>query len=275
MKYADLHIHTHYSDSTSSPLEVLKDAKKNEIACIAITDHDTIDGIKPTIKAAKEFNIEVIPGVELSAEMEGRDIHILGYMFDYDDQTFINHLKDMQSSRLKRMEKMIKKLKGLGIDGIKMDEVCALAKSDAVGRPHLATIMIEKGVVSDYREAFNSYLADWAPAYVPKFKQTPIEAIKMIHDAKGVAVLAHPFITKVDELIVQFVAAGLNGIEVYYPNISKKITEYYRNIADKYQLIATGGSDAHGKAKKNTYVGKTKTPYSVVEDLKDLANYDK
>jgi len=201
---ADLHIHTHFSDSTSSPLEVAQQAREHELSCISITDHDTIDGIQPTIREAGKFDIEVIPGIELSSEIDGKDVHILGYCFDYKDSEFTNKIKIMQNARINRMHEMIDKLKRLGIDNITPEEVCQLAQSNSVGRPHLATVLQEKGWVSSNQEAFNKYLADNASAYVPKFKQTPAEAIALIREAGGIAVLAHPMLTKVDELTPSF-----------------------------------------------------------------------
>ncbi len=267
-KTADLHIHTHFSDSTSSPQEVIEDAYKNDLNCIAIADHDTVDGIQPTIEAAKKYDIEVIPAIELSSEINGKDVHILGYLFDYKSPFLLKQLTQMQSTRFERMKEMIAKLKTLGVDNINIEEVCALAKSDAVGRPHLAAILLKKGWISNFKEAFNKYLADDAPAFAPKFKQTPQEAIQLIKEAGGVAVLAHPMLTCVDELIPSFVAAGLGGIEVLYPNTSPNVIDFYAGLAKKHNITITGGSDAHGSAKKHTYVGKIKIPYDLVEKLK-------
>lgn len=153
-RFADLHIHTFYSDSTSSPQEVVKGAVKNGLQCIAITDHDIVEGIKPTMEAAREFDLEVIAGVELSSEINGKDVHLLGYMFDYEDQALVERLKTMQNSRVERMKEMIQKLESLGIHGIDLDEVCALTQSDAVGRPHLATILLEKREGFQYESCF-------------------------------------------------------------------------------------------------------------------------
>ena len=267
-RFADLHIHTHFSDSTSSPKEVIEQAHKKGLNCIAITDHDTVDGIKPTMEAAKKYEIEVLPGVELSSEANGKDIHVLGYLFDIDNTFLLNQLDIMQNTRIERMKKIIFKLDALGIKNIALEEVCALAQSKSVGRPHIATILVKRGVVRTIKDAFDKYLAEGAAAYVPKHKITPGEAIKMIKGAGGVAVLAHPHITQVDELIPSLVREGLDGLEVYYPNTFESSLKFYENLAKKYNVLATGGSDAHGEAKKNTYVGKIKIPYELVEQLK-------
>ena len=268
MKVADLHIHTHFSDSTSSPQEVIDDAKAQNLDCIAITDHDTIDGLSPTREAAKAYNIEVISGVELSSDVNGRDVHILGYLFDDEDQEFVAKLNEMQLIRVSRMQEMIEKLKTLGINNIELQEVCDLAKSKSVGRPHLAAVLKEKGWVVDIRAAFDKYLAEGAAAYVPKFKLAAKEGIELIHKAGGVAVMAHPMITNMDEIIPGLAKAGLDGIEVHYPYVSETTLEFYKNLAQKHNLLITGGSDAHGKAKKTTFVGKIKIPYELVEKMK-------
>ena len=271
-KLADLHIHTHFSDSTSSPREVLEQAQQKGIHCIAITDHDSVEGVAPTIELAKEFDIEVIPGIELSTQINNKDIHMLGYFFDFTHPTLTRKLTEIQSYRQERMQLMIEKLHELGIGPISFDEVCALTEGDAVGRPHLATILVKMGVVSNIKQAFNKYLADDQPAFVSKNKLTPFEGIKMIREFGGVPVLAHPMFTLVDELIPQFAEAGMGGIETYYPNCSPKTMEFYGKLARKYNLATTGGSDAHGDAKKNTYLGKMTIPYELVEQLKEKAN---
>lgn len=269
-RLADLHIHTHFSDSTSSPGEVVEQAHAQGLDCISITDHDTIDGIAPTMETARKYGIEVIPGIELSSEINGKDVHVLGYLFDCQDQTFVDRINLIQNARVTRMQQMIDKLKTMGIDNIKLEEVCQLAQSDSLGRPHLATLLQEKGWVPTNQIAFDKYLADGAPAFVPKFKQTPQEAIKLIKKAGGIAVLAHPMLTGVDELIPSFVEAGLGGLEVYYPGNSDNVTRFYEGLAKKYSLAATGGSDAHGDVKRHTYVGKVKIPYDLVEELKKV-----
>jgi len=210
----------------------------------------------------------VISGIELSSEINGKDVHMLGYLFDRHDPEFVDRINRMQNARVTRMQEMIDKLRAMGIDNITPEEVSELVQSDSVGRPHLATLLREKGWVATNQMAFNKYLADDAPAFVPKFKQTPYEAIELIQKTGGVAVLAHPMLTKVDELIPSFVEAGLGGLEVYYPGSSDNITRFYEGLVKKYHLAATGGSDAHGSVKKHTYVGKVKIPYDLVEKLK-------
>ncbi len=267
-QYADLHIHTHYSDSSSSPQQVIQRAIEAGLICIAITDHDTVAGLEPAYTVIKDYHLELIPGIELSTEIYDRDIHILGYLREWTNGIFLAQLEKIQQARLERLTKMIDKLKELGMGNITFEEVMALTKSNAVGRPHLAQLLVEKGWVRNIHEAFNRYLADGRPVCIPKYKQTPIEAIDLIQRCGGVAVLAHPMFSQVDELIPQFVRAGLGGIEVYYPHCPENIIRFYSGIAQKYDLLMTGGSDDHGEFKKNTFIGKCKIPYSLVEQLK-------
>jgi predicted metal-dependent phosphoesterase TrpH len=265
---ADLHIHTYFSDSASSPQEVVDDALKAGLSCISITDHDSVEGIDPAIEAALPHALEVVPGIELSSEFENCDIHILGYFIDHQKGLLLEKIDIFLDARMERMKKMIMNLKGMGVNNIEFEEVCALTKSRAVGRAHLAFLLQQKGWVSNAKSAFEKYIGPGCPAYVPKHKQTPFEAIELVRSCGGVAVMAHPMLTQKDELIPRFVAAGLKGLEVYYPNCIDKVTQFYERIAQKNGLIATGGSDAHGKMKPYTYVGKKTVPIEVVEQLR-------
>lgn len=268
MALADLHIHTYYSDSTSSPQEVIDDAKKAGLSCISITDHDVLDGLAPTLEAATLSGVEVIPGIELSSEFEGKDIHILGYFVEYATGILRDKCELFLDARMERMKQMLINLKAVGIDDISFDEIKALTKSRAVGRAHLAWVLINKGHVGSFREAFDKYIGEGCPGYAPKFKQTPFEAIDLIHQAGGLAVMAHPMLTQKDELIPRLVAAGLDGLEVYYPNCTQSVTNFYEHQAKKHGLLLTGGSDAHGAAKNYTWVGKTSIEYNYVDAMK-------
>ncbi|MDP8212695.1 MAG: PHP domain-containing protein [Candidatus Zapsychrus exili] len=272
-KYADLHIHTSYSDSSLSPEEVVEQASRNGLSCISITDHDTIEGVEPALKRAEGLDLEIIPGIELSSEINGRDIHILGYFLRNPGHDFMEKLVSIQDSRIARMKEMIEKLNQVfGIDNITLDEVCDLARSNSVGRPHLALTLKKKGWITTTAKAFSKYIGEGDPAYVAKYKQTPAEAIKLIHDAGGASVFAHPMVTGADEIIPGLVKAGLDGIEVYYCGASKNIIKFYEKIAEKHNLILTGGSDAHGASKTFEQIGMIKMPYDLVEMLKQKIN---
>ena len=272
--FADLHIHTYYSDSTSSPQEVVAEAVKNKLSCISITDHDVIDGVLPTREAAKPFDLEVISGIELSSELEGRDIHILGYFIDIEKGPLVEKIESFLDERIKRMKQMILNLQEYGIKDISFEEAASQTKSRAVGRLHLANLLVQKGHVTSVKQAFDKYLAQDKPGYASKFKQSPFEAIDLIHQSGGVAVMAHPMLTQKDEIIPRLVKAGMDGIEVYYPNCMPTVTSFYEKIAKKHGLLMSGGSDAHGAAKVFTYVGKTSIPYELVELMKQKVSHN-
>lgn len=272
-RFADLHIHTNFSDSTASPEEVVAEAHARRLACISITDHDTVDGLPDALAAARPLGLEVITGVELSSEYKGKDIHILGYCFDFKDSPLVRELKVMQEARMERMKRMITRLNELGKGGISLEDVTGLTRSDSVGRLHLAKLLLERGHVNSLDEAFVKYLGEGAAAYYPKFRQTPFEAIRLINDSGGVAVMAHPVLTQRNDLIPDLVKAGLGGLEAYYPNCLMSMVNFYLDIVKEYDLVATGGSDAHGASKTNTYVGKSYVPYEWVEKLKARARY--
>ncbi|MBF0593524.1 MAG: PHP domain-containing protein [Candidatus Omnitrophica bacterium] len=265
---ADLHIHTHYSDSTMSPQNVVREAVKSLLTCISITDHDSVAGMPEAAAEAAKSGLEVIAGVELSSEHGRKDVHILGYGFELKKSPLVMKLKEMQQARMDRMKKMVAKINSLGFGEIRFEDVASRTKSDAVGRLHLAQLLVEKKVVTNIEMAFEKYLGEDAQAYYSKYKQTPLEAIRLIKDSGGVAVMAHPMLTSRDEIIPELVRGGLDGLEVYYPNCSMEVANFYIKLAAKHKLLITGGSDAHGAGKKSTYIGKAYLPYEHVEELK-------
>ena len=267
MKFADLHIHTFFSDSTNSPKDIIKLAKECGLSCIAITDHDTVKGIEPTNFEASNSDLEIIAAIELTGEEEGTEVHILGYFIDWHDSWFLDKLDQMRKIRIERIYEMTAKLKSLGIT-IDAEEVINSASIGSVGRLHLARVMQKHNVVGSVHEAFAKYIGDKGSAYVSKFRITPYEAISMIKKVKGIPVLAHPHTLNKDDFISYLVKGGLEGLEVYYPDYSPLVTERYKKIADKFNLLVTGGSDCHGQIKNDAYIGKIKIPYELVEKLK-------
>lgn len=270
MKYADLHIHTRFSDGTFTPAEVVKQAQRKGLSCIAITDHDTVLAIEPAKKCAQDLGIEVIPGVELSAEIDDYEVHILGYFIDWQEKWFQDKLKQICAVRTKRALTIMEKLKAQGID-LDPEEILRQAAVGAVGRLHIARMLQTQGLVHSIQEAFNKFIGNGRPCYVKKFKLTPAEAINMICRLNGVAVLAHPYNIGNDELIPEFVQLGLRGIEVYYSEQNQLTSEHYQNLAEKYGLLVSGGSDCHGLNKNRGTIGEIKIPYSLVEKLKSEA----
>ncbi|KYC44348.1 MAG: DNA polymerase III PolC [Candidatus Methanofastidiosum methylothiophilum] len=243
----DLHVHTTASDGLLSPKDIIVKAKENGINTLAIADHDTIDGISEGMKAANEKGIKLIPALEISAKHE-KQIHMLGYFIDYTDLKFQSFVNKLKNSREDRNQKMLKKLGKFGFE-ITMEELKANAEGN-IGRPHIADIMVKKGYVSTFPEAFEKYIGNDKPCYVPKERPDIRKAIEIIRKYKGVPVLAHPKYTFLEgEELENFIAylsdIGLGGLEVYYSKHNKEEEACYLKLAKKYSLIPTAGSDYH------------------------------
>lgn len=267
MKYADLHLHTVFSDGTYTPDELIRESKKAGLSAIAVVDHDTVEGIEPSLKAGGRQEVEVIPGIELSAEYEGLEVHLLGYLIDYRNKRLKEILAVLKKNRIERIHKIVGKLKDLGL-ALGADTVFGLSGEGSVGRLHVARAMVKQGLVGSTAEAFQKYIGDKGPAYVCNFKLSPAEAIKLIRETGGVPVLAHPHTLSRDELIGRFAEYGLMGLEAYYPEHSQGMINFYLDLARKYNLLVTGGSDCHGNAKPEARIGSLKIPYKLVEELK-------
>ena len=273
----DLHVHTTASDGSLSPKEVVRHAKERGLKAIAITDHDTVEGVPEALEEGRRVGIEVVEGVELSVDSPKGTCHLLGYFLDPLDDAFREKLRVVQRARQERNLRMIKRLKELGVD-LTLEEVRAIAPHGQLCRPHFALAMVKKGYVATVDEAFERYLRKGGPAYVEKFKFTPEEAIESIRRAGGVPVLAHPFTLELDkEELDRFLKAlkerGLEGLEVYYPDHTREQKELYRALAQKYDLAVTGGTDFHGSSKEGIELGigsgDMALPYTILEALKE------
>jgi 3',5'-nucleoside bisphosphate phosphatase len=276
-KVADLHVHTNISDGTFSPSKAVKYAKAQGLDAIAITDHDTCDAISEATSAAKDINIEIIPGVELTAEIDGSEIHILGYFVDWQDILFIKKLKEFCKVREERAKEILKKLEKEGID-LKYEELKEVAGpgTGSMGRLHIANLLYKKGKIACVRDAFAKYIGENSPSYVKKFKLSPGEASDIIKNAGGVSVLAHPktINTKkksLEDILKIMIDGGIQGIEAYHSDHNKKDVSEFKKLAEKYNLLITGGSDCHGLGKKHVLLGKVKIPYELVEKLRDAS----
>lgn len=269
-RLADLHVHTYLSDGTFSPKEVVERAKDIGLSCIAITDHDCVDGIEPALEVGKKIGIEIIPGVELTAEEKNAEVHILGFFINYNDEPFLKLLKTIRQSRIERTYQMIEKLKKYNVL-IDPEEVFETSGPGSVGRLHVAFVLEKHGYVSSVREAFRRYIGDKAPCYVKHFEISAKDAIAEIKRIGGVAVFAHPYVMGEDRFIPQFVKYGLNGIEAYHSDHPTSASKYYVELAERYKLLITGGSDCHGLGKGEILMGKVKVPYELVEELKRCA----
>jgi predicted metal-dependent phosphoesterase TrpH len=270
---ADLHLHTNASDGKLSPDELVRQAAELGVEVIAITDHDSVEAIPPALEAARSFpQLTVIPGVEINTDTPEGEVHVLGYFVDYRDARLNQTLLELRNSRLDRGRKMVSKLAGMGIE-IEWERVLELAAGGALGRPHVARAMVERGYVSSFRQAFTDYIRRNGPAYVQRKKLTPLEAVNVVLEADGLPVLAHPAaIQRLDPLLSELAKAGMAGIEVYYNGYSERTIADFERLARKYDLIACGGSDYHGLDDSvGASIGSVDLPRESVERLFQLA----
>lgn len=267
-KNIDLHVHTNFSDGTFTPEEVVAYAIKSKLSAIAITDHDCVDGIDPCKLSAQNTDLEIIPGVELSAEINDFEIHIVGLLIDHKQDWFINKLKEIRLARIDRMKKMIEKINQLGID-IKFDDVKTLCKNDgAIGRLHLARALFKKGITTSIREAFDRFIGSNGPCYIKRFILTPKEVIEIIKKLNGIPVFAHPGNMRHDEAISELITYGLMSIEAFHTDHNQRKSQHYISLAQKYNLLLSGGSDCHGEGKGFPLMGMVKVPYKILEKMK-------
>ena len=212
----DLHIHTNHSDGYYSPIELVQKVKKAGLDIISITDHDNLSGIHEAASVGKDFGVEVVPGLEVSSDIGDREVHILGYFIDPDNRELERYLKFFREERLKRAIRIVNKLKSLGFS-ISIEDVLEQSKNSAIGRPHIAQAMLEKGLISNYYEAFNKYIGNNGPAYEKKVHISPQSVVKIISDAGGLSFIAHPG-NMPETLLKELIEEGIDGIEVIHPS---------------------------------------------------------
>lgn len=273
MSKVDLHIHSTASDGRLSPADIVHKAVKLGLTIIAIADHDSVDGIAPALVAAQAFpRLKVIPCVEISTDVPHGEVHVLGYFIDYTDHKLMAILDRLRNSRKLRAHRMIAKLGRFGIH-IEWQRVQEIAGSGSIGRPHLAQAMLEKGYVASLKEAFTKYIGRGAPAYVEREKMTQVEVVELVLRANGLPVLAHPLTTDDLEIRVnELKAAGLVGLEAYYDGYTINEISELLSLANKYNLIATGGSDYHGlDTGTETMIGGADVPMESAKRLIALA----
>lgn len=268
MERADLHIHTTASDGLLTPEEVVQWAIHKKLRAVAITDHDTVKGIQPAMKASSELKLEIIPGIEFSSEHMEEEIHILGYYIDYNNTWLQSKLDEMYQSRYERAIKMIDKLKAIGI-AISLEQVQRIAEQGTIGRPHIARAMIEKGYIDNIKDAFKQYIGKDGPAYVERYRISCQEAIDIIKQLGGVPVLAHPGLINYTEYIREILDMGIEGIEVYHSKHDNENMRYALRLAAEKELLITGGSDCHGMfLNDQPILGNVWVDYKYVELLK-------
>jgi hypothetical protein len=267
-KYVDLHIHTKFSDGTHPVEEILETASGKKLKALSITDHDCVDAYPIAQELGAGYGIEIIPGVELSSEISGVDIHILGYFLDIHNPQLVAKLAELKSARHVRARKIVENLNRQGID-LRFETVLNIAGTAAIGRPHIAAALLKEELVYSFREAFEKLIGYDSPAYEEKLNMHPEEVFSLIRSAGGVPVLAHPGVTKVDERIPQFIREGLMGIEVFHSDHNSAVERHYLQYCRKNGLAYTGGSDFHNGNQSKSEIGVPKVPYSAVESLKE------
>ena len=275
----DLHSHTRFSDGSTTPAELICLAASAGARAVAITDHDTLDGLPEGRRAAEESGIEFVDGVEISADFQPGTMHILGYCFDPSSKELNLALEKLRVARSERNPQIASRLRALGLE-VHYDEVVSLAGNEVVGRPHFARVMVTKGYVASIKEAFDRFLAKGQPAYVEKHRLSPADSIDLIRKAGGVAILAHPYQMKLsdedtEDQIKRLKDQGLDGIEAIYSRLNSVEREKYISLADRLGMLVSGGSDFHGSFKPDislvTGLGDLQVPYEALGKIKALA----
>jgi predicted metal-dependent phosphoesterase TrpH len=262
----DLHLHTTASDGVESGPGVVRMAHAVGLRVISITDHDSVDALPAARQVSASLGIDIVPGVEISATREGMSVHVLGYFIDVEETALRRALAGFQRDRLERAATMIDKLSALGVS-ISLDRVLEIADGAAVGRPHVAQAILERGYVSDFQQSFDRYIGVRGPAYVPRRQLEPRAAIGMIRDAGGVAALAHPGTLQRDAWIPELVRDGMEALEVWHPRHGPVRAERYLAMTRELGLVATGGSDFHGGDRGEAEIGSEPVPPEVVDAL--------
>jgi len=250
--HADLHTHTDQSDGQYAPARLVKRAADRQVRVLAVTDHDTVDGVEAAAAAGKNLGVTVLTGVELSVTLDEEELHLLAYAVDPTHEDLVQHLRAMQTARRRRVWEMVDRLRTHGVDvedpALRED----VAETPAAGRPHVAAALVRGGHVQTRQEAFDRYLSAEGPGYVAKPAFPARQALTVVHAAGGVGVLAHPGHWTSSTQIRQLIDAGLDGIEVYHPSHSASLRSYYRRMATGYDLLVTGGSDYHGHKEESS-----------------------
>jgi 3',5'-nucleoside bisphosphate phosphatase len=265
---ADLHLHTTFSDGALSPAVLMRRVQTAGLSVVSITDHDNVGALDEAIETGKSLGIEVVPGVELSVALNDKDIHLLAYFFDYNNQKLLDYLAFFRYERLKRAERIVQKLNDINVS-LKMDAVLDQAGIGSVGRPHIASALLEEGLIDSYHEAFMKYIGVGAPAYEKKYQLSPLEATQLVAQAGGLTFLAHPGKYTTDLELSTLIQSGLDGIEVVHPSHNEARQEFYRGVVHQYFLLECGGSDYHGGRKNDEQtLGAYTVPLQIVEDMR-------
>ncbi|MFA6564041.1 MAG: PHP domain-containing protein [Verrucomicrobiia bacterium] len=267
---ADLHLHTRHSDGTFTPAEVVRRAGEAGLSCIALTDHDTVAGLPAMTELCKAVGIEFIPGIELTAHVGEREVHVLGYLVRYTEPEFVAQIECFKKGRAQRVAAMVAKLQSAGVD-LHASDVDAVAGGDsALGRLHVARALKNRGFIRHMDEAFHRFIGKGKPAFVPKTRLDVAAAAALINKFGGVAILAHPGVSGLENQLDGLLAAGLDGIEVWHSRHTAAQCERFLAFAQDRGCLVTGGSDCHGMAKDEVLIGNVRLDYVYVERLKEF-----
>lgn len=267
---ADLHLHTRYSDGTFTPAEVVQRAGEAGLSCIALTDHDTVAGLPAMTQLCASVGIEFIPGIELTAHVGEREVHVLGYLVRYTESEFVAQIEHFKRSRAQRVGKMLAKLQEAGVD-LQAADVDAVAGGDsALGRLHVARALKNRGFIRHMDEAFHRFIGKGKPAFVPKTQFDVAAAAALINKFGGVSILAHPGVSGLENQLDGLLATGLDGLEVWHSRHTAAQCERFLAFARERGCLVTGGSDCHGMAKDEVLIGNVRLDYSYVERLKEF-----
>jgi predicted metal-dependent phosphoesterase TrpH len=265
--FADLHLHTSFSDGTYTPEELTAQGSRFGFRALALSDHDTVEGCTRMAAACAGAGIEFIPATELTAELEGHELHLLGYFLDTSNARLLVELGRFQEVRQNRIREMVARIQSLNVP-LRAEHVFEVASCRAPGRPHVARALVKAGLCANLDEAFDRFLKKGKPAWVPKFKMSAEAAIALIHHAGGLAVIAHPGLNNRDDLIPALAECGLDGIECYHTKHAAAQAYHYQKMAEQLRLLVTGGSDCHGMSKGRPLIGGVKLPYARVVEMK-------
>lgn len=271
MRYnlADLHTHSFCSDGLRTPTQAVQEAHAAGLRALSLTDHDTVEGTEEALHAGKSLGVEIIPGSELSAHVGDREVHLLAYMIDWADKNLNESLNRVQDVRYKRGIAIVEQLTKMGIS-ITIDEILKQANGSPLGRPHIASVLINKGVVANKDEAFLRFLGDRAPAFQSKPNIPAEDVIDVVHQSGGIVVLAHPGQTLSDSVFSHLVSAGLDGIEIYHPSHQPPQIDFYTKLANQNKLVMSGGSDSHGN-EQGTKIGDFGISYEAIDAMRTRA----
>lgn len=265
----DLHVHTTGSDGTLTPAQAVEHAVRAGLTALAITDHDSVVGIPEALTAGKRLGLDVFPAVEISCDWQGREVHLLGYLVDSEDPELSAVLQRIRDARWGRLEQILAKLRDTGVD-LRREDVERVAQGESLGRPHVAQALVDRGVVNTPQDAFDRFLRRGRPAYVDRYRHPAAEAVGLVLRAQGLPVLAHPGLLGLDGAIQELAEHGLAGIEAYHVDHTPRQTAHYRAMAERLELLVTGGSDSHGpEGPKPVTIGQVDVPDECAEGIRN------